>query len=150
MWVRPSPARAFFLGLASGAGFALAENLLNGAVIGELWGPGIISRLGATIMHCATGGLMGWGWGQLWTQRRPARLGLAFLGSVGLHGLWNGLAVGAAVSGLFTSSQLDDMVVTGTALLVILALVAVLGFLALAALGGLLWAARTLAQREEA
>ncbi len=80
-WIRPSPARAFLLGVASGAGFALAENMLNSLFVGPAWGPGVLARLAATVMHCTTGGLMGWGWGQWWTGRRPWRLPLAFVGA---------------------------------------------------------------------
>jgi len=88
LWLRPSPARAFLLGAASGAGFALTENMLNSLFVGPTWGPGILARLAATVMHCATGGLMGWGWGQWWAGRRPWRLPLAFGGAVLLHSLW--------------------------------------------------------------
>ena len=65
-WTKPHPARAFLWGVASGAGFALAENLFNGALGGgEAWAMGAVTRLGATVMHCATGGLVGWGWGEM-------------------------------------------------------------------------------------
>jgi len=97
-WVRPHPARAFLWGVASGAGFALVENLFNGALGGaEGWGVGVISRFGATVMHCVTGGLVGWGWGQLWTARRPLRLLGSYVAAVTVHGLWNTAAVGAVL-----------------------------------------------------
>ncbi|MCS7284034.1 MAG: PrsW family glutamic-type intramembrane protease [Anaerolineae bacterium] len=89
-WLRPDPARAFLLGAASGAGFALAENFLNSGFFGLLWGGGILARLAATVMHTATGALMGWGWGQWWTERKYLRLPLAFAGAFGIHALWNG------------------------------------------------------------
>ncbi len=92
LWLRPTPLRAFFLGAASGAGFALAENFLNGGFLGSFWGGGVLARLAATVMHVATGALMGWGWGQWGTERKYLRLPLAFLGAAGLHGLWNGTA----------------------------------------------------------
>ena len=104
-WIRPNPARAFLWGLAGGAGFALAENMLNGALGGaEGWALGAASRMAATLMHCFTGGLVGWGWGQLWTARRPLRLIACYAGAVALHGLWNALSVGAGfldLCGLF-------------------------------------------------
>jgi len=95
-WVRPHPARAFLWGVAGGAGFALVENLLGGALSGaEGWALGAVSRLGATVMHCLTGGLVGWGWGQLWTARRPLRLLGSYAIAVTIHGMWNAAAVGA-------------------------------------------------------
>lgn len=92
LWLRPSPARAFLLGAASGAGFALAENFLNSGFFGFVWGGGILVRLAATVIHTATGALMGWGWGEWWTGRKYLRLPLAFVGAFGIHALWNGAA----------------------------------------------------------
>ncbi len=144
LWLRPRPARAFLLGVASGAGFALAENLLNSALVSSLWGPGALSRLAATLMHCATGGLMGWGWGQLWANRRPWRLALAFAGAITLHGVWNGLAMGVAFSGLYVSAHSENILGVAAAGMGTLAMVAALVLLALMSLGGLLWAGRAL------
>jgi len=147
-WLRPHPARAFLLGIASGAGFALAENVLNVSLLGgSAWAPAVLSRLAATLMHCATGGLMGWGWGQLWSRRKLGHLLLAYLGSVGVHGLWNGLAVGALVSGLVLVERPSDpflVLLVGGA---ISAIVVALALLAATSLGGTLWAARLLARR---
>lgn len=100
IWLRPNPARAFFLGAASGAGFALAENFLNSGFLGFIWGGGIVARLAATVMHTATGALMGWGWGEWWTGRKYLRLPLAFAGAFGLHALWNGV-VGAILGVIY-------------------------------------------------
>ncbi len=146
-WLRPAPARAFLLGAASGAGFALAENLLNGAIIGSLWGPGTLSRLAATLMHCATGGLMGWGWGELWGGKHPWRLVLSFTGAVMVHGVWNGLAVGAAVGGLMASASEADPAQAAAAGLAVAVLVVLLMLIAIAALVGIVWAARRLGQK---
>lgn len=97
-WVRPRPARAFLWGVASGAGFALVENVFNGALGGaEGWAVGTIARFGATMMHCATGGLVGWGWGQLWTERRPLRFLGSYVAAVVLHGIWNAATVSATL-----------------------------------------------------
>lgn len=146
-WLRPTPARAFLLGVAAGAGFALTENLLNGALIGDVWGLGLVSRLAATLMHCATGGLMGWGWGQAWTARRPARLALAFVGAGTVHGLWNGLAVGITLSGLSVGASMDNPLQMGAAGLLMMALLAGLGLMCLGTVVGLLWAGRALGRR---
>lgn len=143
-WIRPSPARAFLLGVASGAGFALAENMLNGIFVGPLWGLGVLARLAATVMHCATGGLMGWGWGQWWAGRRPWRLPLAFVGAVTLHGLWNACSVGLALIGLSVLARADDMVWVGMAGLLVLILLGLLFLLACGVTAALLWASHRL------
>ncbi len=145
-WIRPSPARAFLLGVASGAGFALAENMLNGIFVGPAWGPGVLGRLMATVMHCATGGLMGWGWGQWWAGRWPWRLPLAFVGAVTLHSLWNSCAAGMVLLGLTMLPRADDVVWMGVAGLLMLALLALLALLACGVTIALLWASHRLGQ----
>lgn len=148
LWLRPRPARAFLLGVASGAGFALAENVLNGAVLGPLWAPGILSRLAATLMHCATGGAMSWGWGQLWVGRQPGRLALAFVGAAGLHAVWNGLAVGAAIAGLAVAGRPEDVGWAAVAGLATSVLAGGLLVLAIGTLVAVVWAGRALARAE--
>ena len=97
-WVRPCPARAFLWGVAGGAGFTLAENLLNGSLGGaETWAFGAVARFGATVMHCLTAGLVGWGWGQLWSARRPLRFLGSYITAVAIHGLWNAASIGAVL-----------------------------------------------------
>jgi hypothetical protein len=146
LWLRPSPARAFLLGVASGAGFALAENMLNSLFVGPTWGPGVLARLAATVMHCATGGLMGWGWGQWWAGRRPWRLPLAFGGAVMLHSLWNSCAAGLVLSGLIALARADNLVWTGAAGLLMLTLLGLLFLLAWGAAAATLWASYRLGQ----
>jgi len=149
-WARPSPRRAFLQGVASGAGFALAENLLNGGLIGPLWGAGVLSRVGATLMHCGASGLVGWGLGSFWAQKRIGRLILGFVGALALHGAWNGLAVGAAVGGVVAAGGAESPTTTAIASLVTGLLLLVLIFLASAALLGMLRLGRILARPEEA
>ncbi len=143
-WLRPSPARAFLLGVASGAGFALAENLLNGLFVGPTWAPGVLSRMAATVMHCATGGLMGWGWGQWWAGRRPWRLPLAFAGAVALHGLWNSCAFGLVLAALMALTHADNPLWVGAAGLLMLTLLGLLFLLAWGVAVALLWAGHRL------
>jgi len=129
-WVRPCPARAFLWGVAGGAGFALVENLFNGALGGaEGWAPGAVARLGATTMHCATGGLVGWGWGQLWTERRPLRLLGSYVAATVIHGVWNAATVSAALLSVGALAHEDDRVwlaITGLGILVVVGLLGVL------------------------
>jgi len=93
----------FLLGVAAGAGFAVVEGMLNGAlglVEPSGWAGAMLTRGGAAAMHCLASGLFGLGWQAVISERRFARgIGLAAL-SVGLHGLWNAGAVAVGVSGL--------------------------------------------------
>lgn len=145
LWLRPSPTRAFLLGVASGAGFALVENALNSLFVGPAWGPGVVARLAATVMHCATGGLMGWGWGQGWAGRRPWRLPLAFAGAVTIHGLWNSCAVGLVLSSLVMLTRADHPVWMGISGLLTLTLLTFQGLLAGTVAVATIWASRRLA-----
>jgi RsiW-degrading membrane proteinase PrsW (M82 family) len=138
-WMRPRPGRAFLWGVAGGAGFALAENLFNGVLGGaQGWALGAMSRVAATTMHCFTGGLVGWGWGQLWTARRPLRLLGSYAVAVAIHGLWNAAAVGIALLGACTWVYEGDDGWIALAGLGILALAGLLGLL----VGGFLFALR--------
>ena len=144
-WVRPSPARAFLWGVASGAGFALAENLLNGALGGvDGWALGALARFGATVMHCFTGGIVGWGWGEFWRARRLWRLLGSYFAAVTIHGVWNAAGVGVALMGV---SALMNGGKTSSVLMEIssITLVGMLGGLTLMFLLALIRAGRRLA-----
>ena len=131
-WARPAPARAFLWGVASGAGFAIAENLLNGAVLGrELWVGAVMARMAASVMHCFTGGLVGWGWGQLWTSGRARRFVASLAGAVALHAFWNIAAVGSAILTAAASLGADSVLWAPVAAGIAFAAVVVLGMLAL-------------------
>jgi hypothetical protein len=113
-WVRPRPARAFAWGVAAGAGFALAENLFNGAVGGiEGWVLGAVTRTGATVMHCFASGLVGWGWGQLWTGRRLLRSLGALIVAMLIHGIWNAAAVGLSLSSIAVTAAGGNIIQAG-------------------------------------
>lgn len=149
-WVRPASARAFLWGVASGAGFALAENLFNGALGGaESWAFGVVARLGATMMHCFTGGLVGWGWGQLWAARRPLHFLGSYAAAVAVHSLWNAAAVSAALLGVSVLLHERDVTWVAFAGLGLLTIVGVLGVLAVAFIVALSFAARGLAAQAE-
>jgi RsiW-degrading membrane proteinase PrsW (M82 family) len=93
----------FLLGVAAGAGFAVVEGMLNGAlglVEPSGWAGAMLTRGGASAMHCLASGLFGLGWQAVISERRFMRgVGLAAL-SVGLHGLWNAGAVAVGLSAL--------------------------------------------------
>ena len=149
-WIRPHPGRTFLWGVAAGAGFALAENLLNGAAGGvESWAPVAVARVGATAMHCLASGLLSWGWGQLWTKRRPLHLLGALVFAVIIHGLWNGGAVGMAYAGMMAMAQEEATRWVSAPGLAAIAIVAMMGLLTVLLLVALFLVARRLANREQ-
>jgi len=135
LWQHPEPARAFVWGLAGGAGFALAENLLNTAGALDAWGPVALLRAGASLLHCLTGGLMGLAWHHLVNLRRWGPAAGLYVASAGLHSAWNCLAAGMSVVSLSPQSSGQALVGPGTAtilaLLIGLSLLVGLGLAAL-------------------
>jgi len=105
MYRQPSLPEALLWGVACGAGFALVEGLLNTIAGLDAWAAVVLLRVGATLLHCFTGALMGVAW-YLLVQRREAwrALGL-FLASVMVHALWNLVSVTMSLRSLAT---LDD------------------------------------------
>jgi RsiW-degrading membrane proteinase PrsW (M82 family) len=108
---RPHIRQAMLWGLAGGAGFAMVEALFN--TMGSLpsWAPVIVLRVGASLLHCTAGALMGIAWHHLLVVRRwgPA-LGL-FLAAIAIHAAWNTVSVGVAFLSLGTISP-DGSVVS--------------------------------------
>lgn len=113
---RPSQARAFLWGVAGGAGFALVEGLLNGALVlaeEQMWAFSIVARAGTVVIHCLAGGLVGLGWQALFGGRRRWR-GLGYyVVAVAMHGLWNALVAGVAFAGLLTAEGAVDDTIQG-------------------------------------
>lgn len=95
---RLSPEEGFALGMLSGAGYALFENLTLSANA-EVWVGVMVSRFGTTAVHMLTSGVVGWGLVSLWSEgrNRAGRLAKAFFVSVLLHGVWNGLNILSAL-----------------------------------------------------
>jgi len=144
-WYRPGPAYGFLWGVASGAGFALVENLLNGAVSsGSGWGQVVLARSIATVMHCFAGGIVGWGWAQLWTERRPLILLGCYLAAVGIHGLWNGVVAVVALLSVAAEVYQGDVTWVRYAPVAIALLVGVLGALCITFLVAMLVIGRCL------
>jgi hypothetical protein len=122
---RPSLSQAYLWGLAGGAGFALAEGLFNTAGSLDAWGLIVLLRVGATLLHCFTGALMGLAWHAILIERRWGRAVGLYAASVGIHGLWNALSATIALVSLGAISAgasqfLSGTVVAGIALLLVL------------------------------
>jgi len=97
---RPTISEAFLWGVACGAGFALVENLFNTTGGLDVWAPMSLLRLGAALLHCFTGGLMGLAWYFSIGEGRWVRALALFFTSVGIHAVWNALAAGMTLVSL--------------------------------------------------
>jgi len=94
-----TPKEGFTAGVISGAGYALFENLGNTS-IGTDWTFIVIARIGPTVLHIFTTGLIGYALALACKEKRYLRLGSAYLLSVVIHGLWNGLTITSSIAGL--------------------------------------------------
>jgi len=93
---RPGRLAGFLFGVAVGAGFAIVEGILNGAMAlnaPEFWAGLMLLRGAAAAMHCLASGLAGLGWQMILVERRWPAGGVLGLLAVGLHAAWN-LSVG--------------------------------------------------------
>jgi hypothetical protein len=91
--------------MALGSGFAIAEGLFNSAASWPFWAVIALLRVGATAMHISTAGVTGLGWAWTLMRRRPGSILAAYLASVTLHGLWNGLTVLMLISSLWIMAE---------------------------------------------
>ncbi len=92
-------ADAYVLGAAAGAGFALVEGVLNGALglaSPGSWAGAMVMRGAAATIHCAAAALGGLGWHEIIFARRWSSGLVCGLLAVVLHGAWNAVAVGIA------------------------------------------------------
>ena len=86
--------QAFAMGLASGAGFAILENMLYEGLYaqhnGWTWGGITLLRSIGSVMHPLGTGIIALGWFRMKQGGGAGALFKAYLLSVGLHTLWNG------------------------------------------------------------
>lgn len=137
---RPGMAQAFLWGIAAGAGFALTENLFNTASGLALWAPAALARVGASLLHCFTGGLMGLAWYFLVAERRWGRVLVLYALSVAVHAAWNGLAAGMVLLSLDSTGAVlspSSRALSSLGTLVLLGLMLLLGLGVIAAFAGL-------------
>ena len=85
--------QAFAIGLASGAGFAILENMLYEGLYashnGWAWGGITLLRSIGSVLHPLGTGIIALGWFRM-RNEGASKLFKAYLLSVGLHTLWNG------------------------------------------------------------
>ena len=132
---RPSRAQVFLWGLASGAGFALAENLFNTIAGLDVWAVVMVFRLGGTAMHCLGSCLVALGWRDFLVERHPWPLVRAYAISAATHSLWNLSAIGLAGLSMFTLGQSNETILAligGIALLLVVFLFVLSGAIVIA------------------
>lgn len=137
---RPTLPQAFYWGLAGGAGFAFVEGLLNTSGNLETWAPVVLVRIGATLLHCLTGALMGMAWYNVLARRRWGHGMALYSASVAVHALWNALSAGIALLSLDavgTDATSDAQMLAGLGALTILIMLLVLALATALALVGL-------------
>jgi hypothetical protein len=89
-----SPVDGFTAGLLCGATFALVESIMAlVAVPNDVWFMTMIARVGTGLLHTLTTGLTGWALTSTWRDGKYLRIGLIYLTSVTIHGVWNFLAL---------------------------------------------------------
>jgi hypothetical protein len=128
---KPTLSQAFLWGLAGGAGFAIVEGLLNTTGGFTTWVPQVLVRIGATLLHCTTGALMGIAWHSILVRRRWAPAIGLYTACVAVHSLWNALSIGMVFLSL---DQPAAGVATGSGMLAGLGIFLMIGLLVILAL----------------
>lgn len=108
-----SPRDGFVAGLLCGAGFALVESITAVlSVPNDAWLGTSIARAGTGLLHTLTTGLTGWALVSAWMSGKYKQLGLVYLISSCIHGLWNffALLLGLGTNlDLFSDSTLSNL-----------------------------------------
>lgn len=121
--------QALLWGVAGGAGFAIVEGLLNTTGGFAAWAPLVVVRVGATLLHCTTGALMGIAWYHALARRRWARAASLYAACIAIHGLWNALSGGMALLSLEQSGTdlaAGNQAMTGLGIVIMLLLLGIL------------------------
>jgi RsiW-degrading membrane proteinase PrsW (M82 family) len=85
-----SPAGGFTAGMICGAIFALLESLFSlSAISGEEWLYTVVGRVGTGLLHLALTGFNGWALAASWRDGRYLRIGITYILTVLVHGVWN-------------------------------------------------------------
>lgn len=112
IWLLPglrlTPAQGFWLGMVSGATFALLETLgLAGSAGGPDAASVLLARLSTGLLHVVTAGLTGWAIAATWRDGRYGRVVWAYLAAVLIHGVWNAFGVMVGFSPMISPEQVQ-------------------------------------------
>jgi len=140
LWKTPlTPQDGWRLGLLGGAGFALIESLGN-TIVGEGWAFLVLGRAGASALHMFNTGLISYTVVLAREKKRLLPVLLALLGTILIHGLWNGITILATVASLETGTILSGVWPAGFMIL--------LAVISLGLVGGILTINQRLYQRQ--
>jgi len=143
-----TPAQGFLGGALAGAGFSMFEALFVSEP-GQIWLAIAIGRTGTTLMHIFTAAISNWALVRAQRDRKWGTFGLAYLGAVGLHALWNASSVGMGLAGIVLQSD-QSGTSAGYAIIAICAGSLILMSLAGFSLIALPWLSRRITQAEMA
>jgi hypothetical protein len=109
-----SPSEGFVAGAISGGGFALLESLLSlGNPAQQEWLTLAIGRVGTGLLHTTTTAMLGWAMARAWRDRSYLRLGLTYLLSCSLHGLWNAFSLFLGLGSILNSGMGESVILSG-------------------------------------
>jgi RsiW-degrading membrane proteinase PrsW (M82 family) len=94
------PVDGFVLGILCGAAFALTENIGFTSAGSADWAASIAARTTTALPHIFNSGLLGWALVSAWREHRFGRLIATFFAVILVHGTWNAISLGLAMSGL--------------------------------------------------
>jgi hypothetical protein len=94
------PVDGFILGTLCGVAFALVENIGFTSAGSADWLANIAARTTTALPHIFNSGLLGWALVSAWREHRFGRLFATFFAVVLVHGTWNAISLGLAMSGL--------------------------------------------------
>lgn len=85
-----SPSSGFIIGMICGAMFAFVESSFSlSAVTSNDWLFTAIGRVGTNLLHLTLTGFNGWALFSTWLDGKYLRLGITYLVTVIVHGIWN-------------------------------------------------------------
>jgi hypothetical protein len=112
---RLDPGEAFIGGVVCGAGYAFVEALLLAAPDPQ-WSLTMVARVGATMMHSFTTGVVAWGLVKAWNEKKIGRIVRAYGIAVFVHGLWNATTlaiVGFGIKSMTSPASSEAILLAG-------------------------------------
>jgi hypothetical protein len=94
------PVDGFVLGILCGTAFALVENIGFTSAGSANWISSVAARTTTALPHIFNSGLLGWALVSAWREHRYGRLLAAFIAVILVHGSWNAISLGLAMSSL--------------------------------------------------
>lgn len=92
------PVDGFVLGILCGSAFALTENIGFASAGSADWAVSAAVRATSALPHIFNSGMFGWALVCAWKERRFRQLATTFLTIILVHGTWNAISLGLAMS----------------------------------------------------